>query len=248
MGIVIIVPLFNEAKRWNENFFESLLEIDYVNWVFVDDGSDDETFNILLEFKLKHPEIEIIKHDENSGKSNAIKTGMIFAFDNVLINDFGWIGFMDSDGAFSKEDVVRIVGKIGEMDFNYDSIWSSRIALSGRKIERSLIRHHISRVIASYFGLFLVRLPYDTQSGFKIYKADLSLKKSLEIEFKTKWFFDIELMCNIESVNQKQLRIWEEPLLSWKEISGSKIKIRSFTKFLIEIIQVTFKLRISAKL
>jgi glycosyltransferase involved in cell wall biosynthesis len=42
--IVIVVPCFNEAKRLNFFYFNRLSKLKSTFWIFVDDGSTDDTF------------------------------------------------------------------------------------------------------------------------------------------------------------------------------------------------------------
>ena len=47
---VIVVPCFNEEKRFNENYFNKMVSIRDTFWIFVDDGSTDPTGEILKKF------------------------------------------------------------------------------------------------------------------------------------------------------------------------------------------------------
>ena len=44
-----------------------------------------------------------------------------------------------------------------------------------------------------------------------------------EKNFKTKWFLDIEIFIKYALLYRKEMKIWEEPLMYWEEIPGSKI-------------------------
>ena len=68
------IPITKKALIENEKLFDSKTEFEYI---FVDDGSKDNTYNELLKIKKEHPKkIKIIKLSGNFGSHNAILAGM----------------------------------------------------------------------------------------------------------------------------------------------------------------------------
>ena len=106
----------------------------------------------------------------------------------------------------------------------FDSYWGSRVALSGRNITRHNLRHILSRILITFFGYRMGNLPYDPQTGFKIFKFNKEQMAIFDRNFETKWFVDIEILLRFKAVNGKDMRIWEEPVNTWKDIEGSKIR------------------------
>jgi hypothetical protein len=78
--------------------------------------------------------------------------------------------------------------------------------------------------------------PYDTQSGFKIFRLDDFFKLSIESPFLTRWFFDIELLLRLERM--KLLKVWEYPVMTWREIEGSSIRVSNHLSILIQILRI----------
>jgi glycosyltransferase involved in cell wall biosynthesis len=70
MRHLFIVPCYNESKRWNKAYWEKMVSLSNTFWVFVDDGSTDNTQNLIND--LKHGNIKLIKMLKNCGKSEAI--------------------------------------------------------------------------------------------------------------------------------------------------------------------------------
>jgi len=200
----------------------------------VDDGSTDGTSSILKNYSREN-NVSYARISQNVGKSNAIAHGMNIAFKKI--SDIGWIGFLDSDGAFSTADVENIINKTNMLK-KYDAIYSSRVKMSGRNVKRNNIRHVIARIITSIYGLVWKDIPYDTQSGFKLYKYKYCFNVLFKEKFKTKWFFDIELSTRILNCNNGNFKVWEEPVSSWIDIPGSKINYRQSLKILLELIYV----------
>jgi len=225
---VLVVPCFNEEKRWNNHYWELFREVPNLQILFVDDGSTDETSTCITETLASFRSNgslpgEILVLERNMGKANAVRLGFLEVLRKYPAVER--IGFLDSDTAFEVKDISRIVSQEWPLEFN--SIWTSRVKLSGRSILRKNSRHWISRVIATGLGLIDSSLPYDTQCGFKIFQNTSSLREALEPPFKTKWFFDLELYSRCPS-----LKVWEEPLNHWIDIGGSKLSPKSaFTVF-----------------
>ncbi len=243
--ILVIVPCYNEENRFNIEYFENVTKIQNTFWVFVDDGSSDQTANLLLEF-CNLPNTHFLKMPKNLGKSEAIRIGMLEGLN--LHSHANWVGFLDSDGAFSAYDIQNILGNlVNEVDKEITAIFSSRVKLAGRDIRRRIFRHILGRIIATFFGFIWKSLPYDTQSGFKVFRNSEFLQKSIQNNFSTRWFFDIEVSTRIASNKNGNLMIWEEPVSSWVDIAGSKISLREILRLLVEIPYIAFLLYVNRK-
>ena len=231
---VMIVPCFNEETRFKESYFKDLTIIRNTLWIFVDDGSTDLTAKKLKKFCNKKNTF-YLKLDHNVGKANAIAQGINYALSKI--SGTNWVGFLDSDGAFAISDVKNII-KITRFIKEYNAVYSSRVKMAGRNIKRNQLRHIFARLIISFFGLIWKEIPYDTQSGLKLYRYSDEFISIFEKPFKTKWFFDIELSIRYLSLNQKNLKVWEEPVSTWKDIPGSKISYGQKIRIFLEVIYV----------
>lgn len=248
MGIknFIVVPCYNEALRWNREYWSKMLAISDVHWIFVDDGSTDDTFE-LVKLTATTKNSEVLSLEKNGGKAEAVRAGLSRALDNSAD---GMVGFMDSDGAFSPDDLVRILKASQELCLDkrlFDSIWASRVALAGRNIRRSKMRHYVGRVISTLLSGAAKSqsknermLPYDTQAGLKTFSASATFREVLQEPFRTRWFFELEILLRWSSKNSNEsmMRIWEVPLNNWFEVPGSKITSREYLRILREIFYV----------
>ena len=242
----IVVPCYNEALRWNREYWSTMLEISDVHWIFVDDGSTDNTLELIRLTAVKNNS-EALPLPKNGGKAEAVRAGLIKALDNP---DGGMVGFMDSDGAFSPDDLIRILKTSQALCLDkglFDSIWASRVALAGRNIQRSKMRHYVGRVISTLLsGAAKGKsknerlLPYDTQAGLKMFSASSALKEVLQAPFRTRWFFELEILLRWAShaKGERRMRIWEVPLNNWFEVPGSKINSREYFRILREMFYV----------
>lgn len=240
----IAVPCFNESSRINVSYFEALASSENINLLFVNDGSTDNTLEILKSMS-KNRNISILNLTSNLGKAEACRLGM------KKLHELGHserIGFLDADGAFSVGDVIRcerLSGSIFSEFSHVSSFWTSRVPLSGRTIHRSQVRNIFGRLLAQFIRLFIRGLPWDSQSGFKIFQVNEDLLSSLDSPFRTRWLFDIELFLRLK--HSKRI-VWEEPVQSWKDVSGSKIGIRSYKRIVLDLkILLELQLNIALK-
>jgi glycosyltransferase involved in cell wall biosynthesis len=222
--IILVVPCFNEESRLDKDYWGEILGIEKLTIYFVDDGSSDETFNLLNEI-VSDSHHRIYRLIRNVGKAEAVRFGLIQAFMETPAG----VGFIDSDGAFPIRDVRSHILKFQELNQSQiepPAVWSSRVQLAGRNIERRNSRHYISRILMTLLALKLKFKIYDTQSGFKIFPHSDTLEKCLQTEFLTRWFIDLELFLRWRRITGKDLLIWEEPLQAWNDVNESKLKGR----------------------
>ena len=78
---IYVVPCFNEADRLNpDEFINSAKAESDLHWLFVNDGSSDNTQQVLEEIQSKLPEkIYVLDLEKNCGKGEAVRRGMLEA-------------------------------------------------------------------------------------------------------------------------------------------------------------------------
>ena len=236
MSVGIVVPCYNEEIRLNLDYWHQIInKINHVDWVFVDDGSKDKTLNVLTE-QFRFENVTVLALEENHGKSEAVRNGMLEFVRRE--KSYSGIGFLDSDSAFSVNDVEHLIDlcaqKFTPDNQGFKAVISSRVKLAGRSISRNTTRHYISRILLTFINWNWRDAPYDTQSGYKIFRNSTELKLALENPFRTKWFVDVELFARIGAMNGRN-QIWEEPVQSWLEIPGSKIGMRTSIKIIKDV-------------
>lgn len=234
---LIVVPCFNEESRWNRNYWNAMLQLPNVDWLFVDDGSSDKTPEILSQISANN-NASFLQLKKNGGKGEAVRAGL----NQVLTNGKSrvGVGFIDADGAFAVSDVANMLQKFEEvLTANAcDALWASRVQLAGRDIHRSASRHYVGRILASVFSYGVAPIPYDTQCGFKIFTTSTQLQEVLKKEFQTRWLFELEILSRWHVSTGRPLAVWEEPLHSWKEIGQSKITFREIRRVAVEVLRI----------
>jgi dolichyl-phosphate beta-glucosyltransferase len=234
--IGIVVPVFNEEYRLDFDYFSKIASLPNVKLVFVDDASTDNSLALIRDFSDQSENMAFLSLGKNVGKANAVRFGLMNLHKTF---DCDFLGFLDADGAFSFDDVKGLTkkalggvinaGLVGAVNDSHtiNAYWSSRIGLSGRRINRSKIRFVLGRILANLIGVFFKGLPWDTQSGFKLFKNDGVFISSIENAFRCKWLFDIELLLRLRRFDYGYT-VWEEPLFTWRDVPGSKVSFKGY--------------------
>lgn len=243
----IVVPVYNEQFRLDFSYFSRLGDLTSVQFVFVDDGSSDDTASGIRGFIQGKLNFSLIQLSENVGKANAIRVGWLHL---NKVADFTFLGFLDADGAFDYTDVAYLVALCASENENgtihnrpphthsIDAYWSSRINLSGRMIDRSPHRYLMGRIFASIIKIFIRGLPWDTQSGFKLFRNDIKFKRSLQLPFSCKWLFDIELLLRLRNLEDPNYVVWEEPVSKWHDVPGSKVTSSQYLTIMSDLFKL----------
>jgi glycosyltransferase involved in cell wall biosynthesis len=88
--VSIVVPLFNEGKNVGPLFEElevvtATIEDVTIEYVFVDDGSHDDSLLVLAQLASKHPKVKVVSLARNFGKELALTAGVIYAQGEAVV-------------------------------------------------------------------------------------------------------------------------------------------------------------------
>lgn len=239
MKIVIVVPCYNESKRLQQQtFLNYTLAKPFCEFLFVNDGSTDNTAQILTNMS-QQANMHWLDLPQNSGKAEAVRRGMLHAQINF---DVDYIGFWDADLATPLSELDALIGII-KANQNIDIIMGLRLLRLGAKVKRTRRRHILGRIFATCASMILGLSVYDTQCGAKIFKSAI-IPTLCANTFVTKWLFDVEILARYIKIFGKDkaiTNIFESPLMSWAEIKGSKVKLLDFLKAPLELVKIWYK-------
>lgn len=138
--ISVIVPCYNEQEAL-PFFYEAINKIssqmkkeynvDY-EFVFVDDGSRDQTLQILRDFAKKDERVKYISFSRNFGKESAIYAGL-----EHVTGDY--VSMMDADLQDPPELLLEMYQEIKKGE--YDCIGTRRVTRKGEPPIRSFFAH-----------------------------------------------------------------------------------------------------------
>jgi len=235
---LLIIPFYNEEKRMAIKEFEIIfLQYSEISFLLIDDGSNDNTYELINRLEKNNSNVTCKKNEKNLGKAESVRYGV----NNSNLDDYDYVGYLDADLATPVSEVVKLL----QFAYKYpekDIIMGSRIKLLGNKVNRSLLRHYLGRIFATIISQFILKIPiYDSQCGAKVFKAAIA-KKLFKSPFHTKWLFDVELLLRFKnSKNNLAEKVVELPLYQWTEKGNSKIKWYEFVSVPFQILKLYVK-------
>ncbi len=123
MDLSIIIPLFNEEESLPElsEWIERVTTEHQFSYevIFIDDGSTDNSWNVIQNISEKNNCFKGIKFRRNYGKSAALNEGFKAALGNVIIT-------MDADLQDSPDEIPELVRMIVEEDYDIVSGWKKK--------------------------------------------------------------------------------------------------------------------------
>jgi|TARA_B110000495_G_scaffold6032_1_gene4527 glycosyltransferase involved in cell wall biosynthesis len=167
MKVSVIIPVYNEVESINElyNQLTKALE-DYIPYeiIFIDDGSSDDSAEIIKKICELNSSTNLIQFQRNYGKSAALAEGFKYANGNYIVT-------MDADLQDDPSEIKNLVNKLEE---GFDLV-------SGWKKDR---KDPLSKRLPSKLFNFVTRLftgvhIHDFNCGLKIYRK--AVVKTLEL-------------------------------------------------------------------
>ena len=225
----IIIPAYNEHRRIAETLRRILDFLHQQNWdaevLAVDDGSRDDTAQIITGFASQHPEVRLVSNPGNQGKGYSVRNGMLNASGQFLL-------FTDAD----LSSPISEAGKLfAALDAGADVAIGSRWLDPSLQFQRQPLKRRIySRAFNLYLRV-LLGLPFrDTQCGFKAFT-----RRAAEIIFPmqqiTRWGFDPEILY---IARKMKLKVVEVPVI-WGHDERSTIHpVKDGLRMGVEVLKV----------
>lgn len=233
----VVIPCYNEEERLLSSEFKAFAHKNLgYHLCFVNDGSTDNTLEVLKQLKKSNPgNISIYNCKKNGGKAEAVRQGM-----QHLIKDqqFDYVGFLDADLSTDFRDFDDLVNTIENSDFKIVS--GSRMARMGADITKESARKVISKTINLIIQSILGMPFKDTQCGAKVMDRDIASRMFKE-KFITKWLFDVEVFMRMRKFygrSYAQELICEQPLKRWIHADGSKLSMKDSVKIIGQLGQI----------
>jgi glycosyltransferase involved in cell wall biosynthesis len=205
--------------------------------LFVNDGSRDETLELLEHLHAANPRRFSFLHlARNGGKAEAVRQGILLA----VRSGADYVGFWDADLATPLADIEPFC-RVLDAKPAIDVVVGTRMPLLGHAIERTPARRLLGRVFANAASLALgVRL-YDTQCGAKLFRVTPRLVELCSEPFLARWIFDVEILARMKLARRARglpplgEAIYEFPLDRWRDVAGSTIKRSDFVKAALQL-------------
>ncbi len=212
-ALSVVFPCYNEADRLQVAFqlVRENLMLGW-EWIFVDDGSTDQTRLLIERFRQEAPDqIALVGLDGNRGKGGAVCAGIRQASGRL-------VGFIDADLAVSPLEFGHFLDD-EEIGVGRTILIGVRLNSEDQPVERYLYRHLMGRVFQMLVRLLTGLAVYDSQCGFKLLATGPAKRVAEQMSCEG-FAFDVEFLmwCNAHG-----LVIREVPV-RWTEQGNSKVR------------------------
>ena len=230
MDITVIIPLLNEEESLPElaGWISKVMTSNDLSYeiIFIDDGSKDNSWQIIEELGSSDPNIKGIKFRRNYGKAAALSVGFSHANGDVVIT-------MDADLQDSPDEIPELYKMITKDGFDLVSGWKKK-------------RHDpVSKTIPTKFFNWSARRMsgiklHDFNCGLKAYKKEVV--KSIDvygemhryIPFLSKW-------AGFKKIGEKVVRHQK------RKYGRTKYGLDRFYKGYLDLLTITFTSRFAKR-
>jgi glycosyltransferase involved in cell wall biosynthesis len=184
----IVIPAYNEAARIGSALQSVVACVDERGWraevIVVDDGSRDQTAEIVRAFAKDHPEVRLLQNPGNRGKGYSVRNGILNSLGEVVL-------FTDADLSAPIEEADGLLAAIADgADIAIGSRWLERTRQTIRQpLYRQFFGRCFNAVTRAVMGLRFA----DTQCGFKAFTR-AAAQTVFQLQTIDRWGFDPEIL------------------------------------------------------
>jgi len=209
----IVIPAYNEGQRLGATLERVLGYVREQGWnaevIVVNDGSRDNTAELVREFAARDSVLRLIENPGNRGKGYAVRNGMLNARGEIIV-------FSDADLSSPIEEMPKLLaGLAAGADIAIGSRWLRAELQTHRQ---SLHRQLFGRIFNVLNRLILGLQFRDTQCGFKAFTRRAA-QMILPLQRIERWGFDPEILFLARKFG---LRVEEVPV-RWGHVGGTRI-------------------------
>ncbi len=170
MNISIIVPLLNEEESLSElnAWIAQVMRENGFDYevIYVDDGSKDDSWNVILSLSQEDSHVKGIRFQRNYGKSAALNEGFKAALGDVVIT-------MDADLQDSPEELPQLYDMITDQGYDLVSGWKKK------RYDNALTKNLPSKLYNSVTSRLTGIKLHDFNCGLKAYRKEVV--KNIEV-------------------------------------------------------------------
>lgn len=213
MTYSLIIPAYNESDRIRPTLDSILRHIEQQKWdaeiLVVDDGSRDDTPDIIRDYARRYHEVRLVQNPGNHGKGFSVRNGMLHANGDICL-------FTDADLSSPITEAHKLFEAIrAGADIAIGSRWLDPALQTERQ---PLYRQAFGRIFNLLLRLFLGVHFKDTQCGFKAFRRE-AVGKIFPLQRIERWGFDPEILFLARRMG---LRTVEVPVV-WAHSEGTRL-------------------------
>lgn len=170
MQISVVIPLFNESESLPElmAWIDRVMQSNQYSYevIMVDDGSDDNSWEVICQLRNQYPALKGIRFQRNYGKSAALNEGFKAAAGEMVVT-------MDADLQDSPDEIPEFFDMIMNQGFHLVSGWKKK--RYDNTFTKNIPSKLYNAVARKSSGIIL----HDFNCGIKAYQ--LKVVKSIEV-------------------------------------------------------------------
>ena len=224
-----IIPAYNEGARLGATLDRVLTYLAAQGWdaevLVVNDGSRDQTADLVRSSAQAHPQLRLIENPGNRGKGYSVRNGMLNAGGEVLL-------FSDADLSSPIEEANKLFAAIAAgADVAIGSRWLQPETQTHRQ---SLLRQFYGRLFNLALRVLLGLNFKDTQCGFKAFTRSAA-RTIFPLQRIERWGFDPELLY---LARRAGLKVREVPV-AWAHVEGTRLSpLRDGIRMFGEVLKI----------
>ena len=228
-GISIVIPAYNESARLGLTLDRVTKFVHDQAWdaevIVVDDGSGDETADIVRSYSVRNPIVRLVQNPGNRGKGYSVRNGVLSAQGAIVL-------FTDADLSSPIEEVQKLLAAI---EAGADVAIGSRWMRSELQTQRQSIARQLMGRAFNLLLRVLLRLDFkDTQCGFKAFRRSAA-KALFPLQRIERWGFDPEILFLAHRLG---LTVAEVPVL-WGHDDRTRINpVADGSKMALEMFRI----------
>jgi dolichyl-phosphate beta-glucosyltransferase len=225
----IVIPAYNESSRIRPTLDEILRYVKEHNWdteiIVVNDGSRDDTAQIIREYGRLHPQIRLVENPGNHGKGYSVRNGMLHARGDVCL-------FTDADLSSPISEAQKLFDTIASgSDIAIGSRWlRTELQTERQPLYRQLLGRIFNLVLRVVLGLNFA----DTQCGFKAFRREAA-QRIFPLQRIERWAFDPEILFLARKLG---FAVKEVPVV-WAHSEGTRLHpFRDGLRMFVEVLHI----------
>jgi glycosyltransferase involved in cell wall biosynthesis len=225
----LVIPVFNEQENLDQLYKQITASCEKLNKsyevIFIDDGSTDDSLNVLIRLQKKDSRIRVIRLRKNFGQTAALSAGFDYSRGDIIVT-------LDADLQNDPEDIGMLILKMEE---GYDLVSGWR-----KKRKDKLLTRRIPSMIANWLISVITRVKlHDYGCTLKAFRRDVVKNINLYGEMHR---FIPAIASNI-GINIAEVEVNHRPRRHGK----SKYSLMRFTKVVLDLLTVKFFLSYSTR-
>ncbi|MGY8761769.1 MAG: glycosyltransferase family 2 protein [Nitrospinaceae bacterium] len=219
LQVSVVIPIFNEELVLHE--FYPRLKKEAESWgksyelLFVDDGSTDNSFELMCEWKKKDSNLRIVKFTRNFGQQAAVLAGFRQSRGNIIVQ-------IDSDLQNPPEEINRLLGAFTDEVDLVVTIPRKRRDSSLRVIGSKVLHYFAQKLFGNRFTLNLSSFRAMRRSVIE--KIDQCQDRSRYMAVLMSWMavptVHVEVDHNSRKIGQTKYGVLPLLRLTWDLITG----------------------------